>query len=246
MGVNAGMESVAKIERIAKPTPVEPEKPHINDDMIKKPKNSDDLDFSPEQYQKHWDKMDIAWLISYYMQSSSDFLHHTFGDKATMFMFEYVIEPGSKYISYLIVPMMITVNQFMQTIGSLFWVFAYPILAVTFFSGDPDGKLRDEAANGNDNPDIFAKIIFWSYKFCYQAQLIVNLGDVQKLASTSITDLDPSTIAWEFLVQWLLIIPNILAVVFYLILLLAGDNIKGTFQTLFSKNWFAGIKRWKD
>lgn len=75
----------------------------------------------------------------------------------------------------------------------------------------------------------------------YQAQLFVNIADVSQMSKKT-ADIDAKTIAIEFLVQWLLILPNILSCLFALLWLFVGDTLWDNIKLIFSRNWFEGIK----
>lgn len=85
--------------------------------------------------------MDLPWLISYYIQQVSDFMHHTVGDRVTEVVFQ-VIGPAKTVIDWLSVPVMIFLNSLVQAFGSPVWFFAQLILAIFFATDDSDGSAR--------------------------------------------------------------------------------------------------------
>lgn len=165
VGVNKGMQNQASFTL---PTPAPEKKPDDNFNFDQEKKQRKEIHYSEADLQKHLDKMDVPWLISYYLQSASDFMRHNIGDKVTEVVFQ-VLGPANTILQWFSVPLMIFINSLVQMMGALIWLFVQPALAISFAIGDDDGSYRNALDNGYDSDSLYDKFLFWSFKFTYQA-----------------------------------------------------------------------------
>lgn len=187
--------------------------------------------------------MDVPWLISYYIQQTSDFMHHTVGDRVTEVLFK-IFGPAKDILSWVFVPFMVFLNGLAQSVGALVWFFALPALGAHYaFSFDESARAILD--NGNDSNQIWDKFVFWTYKFTYQAQLIMHIGNLDDMSKPAV-ELSNQTIAMTFFAQWLLLLPNLTTDLFAVLWVFFGDTIWDNIKLIFSKNWFAGIKMRKN